>query len=137
MFRIEGNPLLNKFLLVRRRSTTGLKKMATRNRPREWRKPVRRSKNDEGQRRQPRRESSSVIATVPATDHAYGIFAIVVIGQQLDLFVGNQGNTRQKQRERFKQNYFGVFDQSNVVIIISGTLCYNITYLRRNADLTT
>jgi len=94
MLRIETNPLIDKFLLVRRWSPAGLKKMATRNRSRERYKPARCSNNDKGNRHELGQERSS-ISTMPATNHAYGLFAIVVIRQQLDLFVGNQSNARQ------------------------------------------
>lgn len=132
MLRIEINPMIDKFLLVRRWSPAGLKKMATRNRSRERCKPVRCSNNDKGNRHQLGQERSNVISTVPATNHACGLFAIVVIRQQLNLFVGNQSNARQQQRERFKQIYFRVIDQPNADVIFSGKICYNITFLDNN-----
>lgn len=132
MLRIEINPMIDKFLLVRRWSPAGLKKMATRNRSRERCKPVRCSNNDKGNRHQLGQERSNVISTVPATNHACGLFAIVVIRQQLNLFVGNQSNARQQQRERFKQIYFRAVDHSNVVIIFFDQICYNITFLENN-----
>ena len=132
MLRIEINPMIDKFLLVRWWSSAGLKKMATRNRSRERCKPVRCSNNDKGNRHQLGHERSNVISTVPATNHACGLFAIVVIRQQLNLFVGNQSNARQQQRERFKQIYFRAVDHSNVVIIFFVQICYNITFLESN-----
>jgi len=132
MLRIEINPVIDKFLLVRRWSPAGLKKMATRNRSRERCKPVRCSNNDKGNRHQLGQERSNVISTVPATNHACGLFAIVVIRQQLNLFVGNQSNARQQQRERFKQIYFRAVDHSNVAIIFFGQICYNITFLKNS-----
>ena len=129
MLRIEINPMIDKFLLVRWWSPAGLKKMATRNRSRERCKPVRCSNNDKGNRHPLGQERNSVISTVPATNHAYGLFAIVVIRQQLDLFVGNQSNARQQQRQRFKQIYLRAVDQFNVVVIFFRSRCYNITFL--------
>jgi hypothetical protein len=129
MLRIEINPMIDKFLLVRRWSPAELKKMAARNRSRKRCKPVRCSNNDKGNRHQLGQERSNVISTVPATNHARGIFAIVVIRQQLNLFVGKQSNARQQQRERLKQIYFRAVDQSNVFIISYGRRCYNITFL--------
>ena len=94
MLGIEINPLINKFLLDRRWSPAGLKKIATRNRYRERHRPVRFSNHDKSNQHQFGKERSSVISTVPATSHACGLFAIVVISQQLDLFVGNQSSAR-------------------------------------------
>ena len=134
MLRIEINPMIDKFLLVRRWSPAGLKKMPTRNRSRERCKPVRCSNNDKGNRHQLGQERSNVISTVPATNHACGLFAIVVIRQQLNLFVGNQSNARQQQRERLKQIHFRAVDQSNVFDISYDIICYNITFLERTPN---
>jgi hypothetical protein len=119
MLGIEINPLINKFLMVRRWSPAGLKEITVKNKSSQRCKPLRCSNNDNGNRHQLGWERSSVISTVPATNDAYSLFAIVVIRQQLDLFVGNQSNTRQQQRERFKQIYSRAVDQTNIAVINS------------------